>query len=172
MLCLYSINAFVDRSFVRRVFMALCITSICLPCHVFGCFKKLHNCSDYKTNKTNKTAAVFVCVSMPANHKQKTQKAGRCGKCKNCVKYGTKKKCLNPKREQQGSLVSAAAAFSLASAYAADLAAVVLCDFHLCVAPTTSVDTARRRSRGALRSWSSTWRTWTSWRRTRPPSTG
>ena len=64
------------------------------------------------TIRIARQAAVFVCVSMPANHKQKTQKAGRCGKCKNCVKYGTKKKCLNPKREQQGSLVSAAAAFS------------------------------------------------------------
>ena len=40
------------------------------------------------------------------------QAAGRGGKCKNCVKYGTKKKCLNPKREQRESLVSAAAAFS------------------------------------------------------------
>ena len=54
---------------------------------------------------------MFVSV-MPANHKKQAQKAARCGVCKNCVRYGTKKKCLNPKREQQESLVSAAAAFS------------------------------------------------------------
>ena len=63
-------------------------------------------------DRSRKRRGVFVCVSMPANHKQQAQAAGRCGKCKNCVKYGTKKTCLNPKREQRESLVSAAAAFS------------------------------------------------------------
>ena len=63
------INAFVDRSFVRRVFMALCITSICLPCYVFGYFKKLHNFSDYnkQTKRNNAPNACKILCRLEPN---------------------------------------------------------------------------------------------------------
>ena len=53
----------------------------------------------------------FLCAvlgGMPANNKQKAQKGARCGMCKNCVKYGTKKKCLNPKDQPQEQQAAAA----------------------------------------------------------------
>ena len=64
-------------------------------------------------DRSRKRRGVFVCVSMPANHnKQKEAKAARCGKCKNCVRYGTKKECLNPKPQDQQAAAATAAAFS------------------------------------------------------------
>ena len=53
----------------------------------------------------------FLCAAsggMPANNKKTAQKNARCWKCKNCVKYGTKKKCLNPKDQPQEQQAAAA----------------------------------------------------------------
>ena len=55
---------------------------------------------------------------------------------------------------------SAAVAFPLAAADAADFAVEILCDLRLCVAPAASIDAARRWTRGALRLLVTQFRNW------------